>query len=398
MKSKNDSEFGGIDIKSILALAVRENASDIHFKSGLPPILRIDGRLVPIKNVERLLPEEVRRLAFKIMSQDNVERFKQDHQVDFAYSLPGLGRFRTNVFQQRGTPGIVFRTIPTNILSFNELNLPNGLEKISMEQRGLVLVTGVTGCGKSTTLASIINYINNKRTSHIITIEDPIEFLHKDKKSIITQREIGVDTESFTDALRGALRQDPDVILVGEMRDIETIEIALTAAETGHLVLSTLHTVDATESINRIVSSFPPYQQKQIRLQLASVLKAVISQRLLPKKDGKGRVPAVELLISTAMIRECIIEKDRTIEIHDAIAKGHTTYGMQTFDQSIMDLLKKNLVSYEEALRQASNPSDFALEFKGISSVSDQKWEVTEEKDEDEEGKDWGIDDSSDKL
>ncbi len=368
-----------IDLKKVLALALRERASDIHFKSGLPPIFRIDGRLIPVKGVERLRPEDVSKLGAAIMNEDQKERFRREHQVDLAYSIPGLGRFRANIFTQRGTVGIVFRVIPTYILSFEELNLPKILEKIAGEVRGLVLVTGATGCGKSTTLASMIDYINNTRTAHIITIEDPIEFLHRDKKSIITQREIGIDAVSFADALRGALRQDPDVILVGEMRDVETMEIALTAAETGHLVLSTLHTLDATESINRIVSSFPPYQQKQIRLQLATVLKAVISQRLVPRKDGKGRVPAVEVMVSTARIRECIMDKERTKEIAEAIATGYTTYGMQTFDQSLLNLLQKGLISYEEALRQASNPSDFALKVKGITSVSDQRWEGVEE-------------------
>ncbi len=368
-----------LDLKKVLAFALREKASDIHFKSGLPPILRIDGRLLPLKGADRLRPEDVSRLGASLMNEDQKARFKREHQVDLAYSVPGLGRFRANIFLQRGTVGIVFRVIPTHILSFEELNLPKVLERISSEVRGLILVTGVTGCGKSTTLAAMIDYINTTRTAHIITIEDPIEFLHRDKKSIITQREIGIDATSFAEALRGALRQDPDVILVGEMRDVETMEIALTAAETGHLVLSTLHTIDATESINRIVSSFPPYQQKQIRLQLASVLKAVISQRLIPKKDGKGRVPAVEIMVSTARIRECIVDKDRTREIPDAIAKGYTTYGMQTFDQSILYLLRKGLISYEEALRQASNPSDLALKFKGITSISDQRWEREEE-------------------
>lgn len=363
-----------IDLKKLLAFALKERASDIHLKSGLPPILRIDGRLVALKGVNRLSPEEVGRLGANIMNEDQKARFKRDHQVDLAYSVPGLGRFRANVFMQRGTVGIVLRVIPTYIPSFEELNLPKILKKISSEVRGLVLVTGVTGCGKSTTLAAMVDHINNTRTAHIITIEDPIEFLHRDRKSIITQREIGIDATSFVDALRGTLRQDPDVIMVGEMRDVETMEIALTAAETGHLVLSSLHTIDAAESINRIVSSFPPYQQKQIRLQLASVLKAVISQRLIPRKDGRGRVPAVEIMVSTARIRECIVDGEKTREIPDAIAKGHTTYGMQTFDQSLLYLLKRGLISYEEALRQASNPSDFALTFKGITSVSDQRW------------------------
>lgn len=368
-----------VDLNKVLALALRERASDIHLKSGLPPVFRIDGRLVSMKGVDRLSPEEVKRLGATIMNEDQKARFERDHQVDLAYSVQGLGRFRANVFMQRGTVSIVFRVVPVRILSFEELNLPPVLRRISEEVRGLVLVTGVTGCGKSTTLAAMVDYINRTRTAHIITIEDPIEFIHRDRRSMITQREIGIDTPSFPEALRAALRQDPDVILVGEMRDRETMEIALTAAETGHLVLSTLHTVDAAESVNRIVSSFPSHQQRQIRLQLASVLKAIVSQRLIPRKDGRGRVPAVEVMVSTARIRECIVDRERTREIPDAIGKGHTTYGMQTFDQSLLYLLEKGLISQEEALRQASNPSDFALKLKGVTSVSDQRWESLEE-------------------
>jgi twitching motility protein PilT len=279
-----------------------------------------------------------------------------------------------NVFQQRGAVGIVFRVIPIKIQSYEELNLPPVLEKIGAELRGLVLVTGVTGSGKSTTLASIMNHINNNRSGHIISIEDPIEFLHKDKRCIINQREIGVDANNFSSSLRGALRQDPDVIMVGEMRDLETVEIALMAAETGHLVLSTLHTIDAMETVNRIVSVFPPYQQKQIRIQLAGIIKSIISQRLIPTKDGKGRVPAIEVMVSTSRIRECIEDKEKTKDILDAISKGYTTYGMQTFDQSILELLKKGLISYEEAMSQASNPADFDLQVKGITSTSDMGW------------------------
>jgi twitching motility protein PilT len=252
------------------------------------------------------------------------------------------------------------------------------IEGVSMEQRGLVLVTGTTGSGKSTTLAAMIDHINSNRTCHIVTIEDPIEFLIRDRRSIVNQREIGVDTQSFANALRAALRQDPDVILVGEMRDFETIETAITAAETGHLVMSTLHTLDATETINRIISVFPPYQQKQVRLQLASILKAVISQRLVPRADGKGRVPALEVLVSTARVRECVADKDRTKELHDAIARGFTTYGMQTFDQSLMHLVRTGLVTYDEALKNVSNADDFALRFRGIASTSDGTWDEFE--------------------
>jgi twitching motility protein PilT len=268
----------------------------------------------------------------------------------------------------------VFRVIPFGVKTIDQLYLPKIIEKIAQENRGLVLVTGTTGSGKSTTLAAMIEYINTERTSHIMTIEDPIEFLVRDRRSIVNQREIGVDTHTFSAALRAALRQDPDVILVGEMRDFETIETAITAAETGHLVMSTLHTLDATETINRIISVFPPYQQKQVRLQLSTILKAVISQRLVPRADGKGRVPALEVLISTAFTRELIADKDRTKELPDAISKGHTTYGMQTFDQSLMGHVKSGVISYEEALKHVSNPDDFALRFRGIESTSDSEW------------------------
>jgi twitching motility protein PilT len=320
-------------------------------------------------------------MAFAIMNEYQKEKFKQTNEVDLAYGVPGLGRFRVNVFQQRGTLGVVLRVIPFKIQTIEQLMLPKVLEKIAAEQRGLVLVTGTTGSGKSTTLAAMIDHINATETCHIMTIEDPIEFLIRDKRSIVNQREVGVDTMSFGQALKSALRQDPDVILVGEMRDLETIETALTAAETGHLVMSTLHTLDATETINRIISAFPPYQQKQVRLQLGSVLKAVISQRLVPRADGKGRVPAIEVLLATARVKELIEDKERTKEIPEAIAQGHVSYGMQTFDQSLMVLLKSQVISYEEALRQASNPDDFALRVSGISGTSDSKWDSFEKAD-----------------
>jgi len=363
-----------MEINDILKIAIQAGASDIHLKAGMPPIFRIDGTLLPLKDAPRLPPEEVSRLAFSIMNDYQRQKFQQENDIDFAYGVPGLGRFRVNVFSQRGAVGMVMRVIPFKILPFESLNLPKVLEKIAMNERGLILVTGTTGSGKSTTLASMIDYINTNRTCHIVTIEDPIEFLIRDKRSIINQREIGTDTMSFAVAMRAVLRQDPDVIMVGEMRDLETMETALTAAETGHLVLSTLHTLDATESINRIVGSFPPHQQKQIRIQLASVLRAVISQRLVPRADGRGRVPAVEIMINTAFIRELIEDKDRTKEIPEVIAKSHISWGMQTFDQSLMFLFKNKLITYEEALRQATNKDDFALRVQGISSSDDSKW------------------------
>ncbi|MFT3837638.1 MAG: type IV pilus twitching motility protein PilT [Myxococcaceae bacterium] len=364
-----------MELNEILQIALRGGASDIHLKAGLPPMFRVDGSLVPLKDGKRLPPEEVARMAFGIMNEFQKEKFKSTNEVDLAYGVPGLGRFRVNIFQQRGTIGGVLRVIPFKVMSIRELYLPAILEKIAMEERGLVLVTGTTGSGKSTTLAAMIDHINANETCHIMTIEDPIEFLIRDKRSIINQREVGVDTMSFSQALKSALRQDPDVILVGEMRDLETIETALTAAETGHLVMSTLHTLDATETINRIISVFPPHQQKQTRLQLTAVLKAVVSQRLVPRADGKGRVAAVEILRVTGRVKELIEDKDRTKEIPDAISQGHTSYGMQTFDQSLMSLVKQGMISYQEALRQATNPDDFALRFQGISSTSDSKWD-----------------------
>ncbi len=364
----------GMALNEILKVAVKGGASDIHLKSGLPPMFRVDGALVPLKNGERMMPDEIQKMAFDIMTPAQQTRFDEHREADLAYGIAGLGRFRVNVFQQRGTVGIVFRVIPFGVKTIEQLHLPKVVERASQEHRGLILVTGTTGSGKSTTLAAMIEQINADRTCHIMTIEDPIEFLIRDRRSIVNQREIGVDTHSFSNALRAALRQDPDVILVGEMRDFETIETALTAAETGHLVMSTLHTLDATETINRIISVFPPHQQKQVRLQLTAILKAVISQRLVPRADGKGRVPALEVLVSTAYVRELIADKDRTKEIPEAIAKGYTTYGMQTFDQSLMQLVKEGLVTYEEALKNVSNPDDFALRYRGIASTSDSNW------------------------
>jgi twitching motility protein PilT len=364
-----------MELNDILRVAVKGNASDIHLKAGLPPLFRVDGALVPLKNGERLQPEGLVGVVDQLMSPSQKAYFDKNHEVDLAYSIAGLGRFRVNVFVQRGTIGVVFRVIPFGVKTIEQLDLPKVIERLAMESRGLILVTGTTGSGKSTTLAAMIDHINTNRTCHIITIEDPIEFLIRDKRSVVNQREIGVDTLSFANALRSSLRQDPDTILVGEMRDFETIETALTAAETGHMVMSTLHTIDAAETITRIVSVFPPHQQAQIRLQLASILKGVISQRLVPRADGRGRVPAVEVMVSTARVRECIADKDRAKELTDAIAKGYTTYGMQTFDQSLMAHVKKGLVTYDEALTHVANPDDFALRYKGIASTSDGTWD-----------------------
>jgi len=333
-------------------------------------MMRLRGALSPATEEKKLDPEDLVAMSAAIMSSNQRQKFKESQEVDLAYSVTGLGRFRCNIFQQRGTVGMVLRVIPMRIRTIDELGLPVILKAIASEERGLVLVTGTTGSGKSTTLAAIIDYINRTRSSHVMTVEDPIEFLHRDDKSMVNQREVAVDTRSFAQALRSALRQDPDVILVGEMRDFETIETGLLAAETGHLVFSTLHTLDATETVNRIIAVFPPHQQKQIRLQLASVLKAVISQRLIPRVDGEGRAPAVEVMISTPFIRDCIVDKEKTHLIHGSIAAGTSQYGMQTFDQSIFYLFEQKLITYDEAMRWASNKDEFKLKVQGISTTS----------------------------
>ena len=363
-----------IDINSLLKKAAQMKASDLHIKAGNQPIVRIDGRIIPLQDEKRLAPEDTLNLSKSIMNDYQWEQFEKAHDIDIGYSVPGLARFRCNCFMQRGTVSIVFRIVSMDILDIQELMLPVVLKKIALEPRGLILVTGTTGSGKSTTLASMVDYINLNKTRNIITIEDPIEFLHRDKKSIISQREIGHDTESFSKALRAALRQDPDVILVGEMRDFETIQTALTAAETGHLVLSTLHTSDAVETINRIITVFPPYQHKQVRIQLASVLRAIISMRLVPREDEQGRVPAIEVLLATTTIKSCIEDPDKTKLIPDYIAEGFSQYGMQTFDQSFLNLYKSGIISYEDALSRATNPDDFALKVKGILSTKE-SWE-----------------------
>jgi twitching motility protein PilT len=383
-----------MELNEILTIAVKARASDIHIKTGLPPVVRIDGKLRPIPNSHRLSSDVVLSMAHSMMNERQKEQFEKNFEADLSYGIPGVCRFRVSAYHQRGSVALVFRAISINIPSLESLTLPPILKKIALEERGLILVTGTTGSGKSSTLAAMIDYINENRTCNIITVEDPVEFLHRDKKSIISQREVGFDTLSFASALNGALRQDPDVILVGEMRDLETIETALTAAETGHLVMSTLHTLDASETINRIISVFPPFHQRQVRMQLSSIIKGVISQRLVPKIDGKGRVPAVEVMIGTARVKECIDDKEKTKQIPDAISQGFTTYGMQSFDQSLMQLYSSKLITYEEALRQSTNRDDFALKVSGISSTSNSSWDqftAEESKEESHENSTNGI-------
>jgi twitching motility protein PilT len=361
-----------VKIDDLLRDATACGASDLHIKAGSFAVMRVDGELKPVANSSRLTQDDTLDMAFSIMSNRQKQRFKETSEVDIAYGLSGVGRFRANVFQQRGTVSMVLRVIPDRVRTMSDLGLPPAVEQIGGEQRGLILVTGATGSGKSSTLAALIDHINSTRGGHIVTIEDPIEFLHRDKKSFISQREVDVDTRSFAEALRGALRQDPDVILVGEMRDHETIETALTAAETGHLVLSTLHTLDATETITRIVSAFPPHQQKSVRLQLAGILRAVISMRLVRASNGVGRVPAAEIMVSTGTIRDYIANEEKTSLIRDAIAAGTSQYGMQTFDQSLFNLFQSGLITMEEALRGASNPDEFRMRVSGICTSNDQ--------------------------
>jgi twitching motility protein PilT len=364
----------------VLQAARQLGASDVHLKAGLPPIFRIKGDLRTVKDVPPLSKEAVQEFAFAMMNPRQRDIFDKTWDIDLAYSTQDGVRYRVNVLQQRGNVGVVMRLIPPDVPPFEKLNLPKKVLQLADEHRGLILVTGITGSGKSTTLAAMVDYINASRPCHIVTIEDPVEYAFKDRRSVINQREVGFDTTSFAKALRAALRQDPDVILVGEMRDLETTEIAVTAAETGHLVLSTLHTVDAVETVNRIVSIYPPHQQAQARLQFAGAMKGVISQRLVARADGKGMVPAIEILVSTARVRELISDPKRTREIHDAIAQGRETYGMVSFDQSLTELVHKQYVTYQEALANATNPEDFALYFRGVSrggAVGDEGGRIT---------------------
>ena len=364
----------GLDLKAALQRMVREGASDLHLKVGRPPTLRLHGDLVPLA-MPTLRPEELRTLAEHLLPPTQLREFVEMREADFAINVPGIGRFRVNVYQQKGTVAFAMRSILHAAASIRELNLPPILEQIALRPRGLVLVTGVTGSGKSTALAAMIQHINERRASNIISIEDPIEFVHRDVQSHINQREVGTDTATFSQALRRVLRQDPDVIMIGEIRDLETLDVALKAAGTGHLVFSTLHTTDATLTINRILSFYPPHQQNEVRFALANALSAVVSLRLIPRADEPGRVPACEVLVNTEAVRDQIRDLSTTLNIPDLIKEGSVAYGMQSFDQSLMDWFSRGVISYESAQFYATNPAELALRVQGVNGSSDANWD-----------------------
>lgn len=360
-------------IEQLLRAMVDNKASDLHVRVGVPPVFRINGALTHLFET-RVDAQTMDTFLDDIMNRDQKRRFEETKECDFAVGARDMGRFRVNVFRQRGTIAMVVRHIKAKIPPFEELGLPDIIKQLSLTKRGLLLVTGTTGSGKSTCLAAMIDYINQNESVNVITVEDPIEFLHKDKKSIVSQREIGVDTLSYANALKAALRQDPDVLLVGEIRDLETMQIAMTAADTGHMVFATIHTTNATETIHRVLSMYPPHQHDEIRLLLSSVLAGIISLRLLPTKDGKGRVPAAEVMVNTGAIKEYLADKDKIDMVEQAIAEGHIQYGSQTFDQALYDHYINDRISYETAMDAATNPDDFDLKVRGISGTSDRGW------------------------
>jgi twitching motility protein PilT len=346
-------------IDELLAQVAKAGASDLHIKVGSPPMIRVDGEL---KNLEEppCSPDDTKDYAASLMSEKQIRRFSETNEIDFAYSATQVGRFRVNVYRQRGTISIALRQVMTQVPDFAGLHLPPAVQKLALEPRGMVLVTGSTGSGKTTTLAAMLDHINHHLRKHIVTIEDPIEILHRDHRCIVNQREVGLDTENYGTALKYVLRQDPDIIFIGEMRDQETVRTALTAAQTGHFVLSTLHTIDAAETVNRIIDFFPLYQQKQVRIMLAGSLRGIVSQRLLVRADGGGRVPAVEVMVMTGRIRDLILDPAQTHQIRNAVQEGEF-YGMQTFDQSLLDLYERGLINLSDAQLAATSPHDFRL-------------------------------------
>ncbi len=365
-----------MDLQQLLSECANRKASDLHLKAGSRPILRIHGHLEIQDDLPPVNQEFVRRSVMTLLGEQRYDLLMQGREIDLGYRLPGIGRFRVNTFLCQGEVRAVFRHVPERTPTFQELYLPKVLERLCMERRGMILVTGITGSGKSTTLAAMIGFMNRNRNDHVVTIEDPIEYVHDDNKCVISQREVGQDSVSFAHALRAALREDPDIILVGEMRDLETMEVALHAAETGHLVLSTLHTLNATETVNRVISTFPPHQEEQIRNQIAAVLQGIICQRLVVRADGKGRVPAVEVMLATGLLRDCIRDSTKTHDMPAFIAAGQAQYGMQTFDQSLLQLHREELITYETARDAATNPDDFDLKVKGILSTGEMTWET----------------------
>ena len=362
-----------MEFRRALEAMLEHGASDLHVKVGSRPQIRVDGRLRMLDEPAPS-PKELEAIVEQVLSPAQKQELSKTREMDFAISVPGLARFRANFYYQRGTPALVLRHVPLGVPAIEELNLPPTVEKLALLPRGLVLVTGTVGSGKSTTLASMIDAINRRLSKAIMTVEDPIEFLHRDDKSMISQREVGIDTDTYLEALKHILRQDPDVILIGEIRDRESMSIALMAADTGHLVLSTLHTVDATQTVNRILSFYPPHQHSEIRFLLASTLQSVVSLRLVPRSGGKGRVPACEILINTPTVKEYLMVQEKTHLIRSAIQEGATQYGMQSFDQSLMRLYRGGLITYEEALRNSTTPTEFELRVQGIHASSDTSW------------------------
>ncbi len=366
-----------MNIRSVLEKMIAARASDLHLKVGTPPVVRVDGVLYtldePAPNADQL-----RAVVQQLLNEEQRLHFSTHNEIDFAFGVAGLARFRANIFMQRGSPALALRHVPVDVPTLEDLGLPPLVRELAFAPRGLILVTGRTGSGKSTSLAAMIDAINRVTTRNVITVEDPIEFLHRDRLSFIHQREVGLDTRTFHDGLRYVLRQDPDIILVGEIRDLETMNTALMAADTGHLVLSTLHTTDVAQTIQRIISFYPPHQHEEVRMSIASNLRAVICQRLIPRRDGAGRVPAVEVMVNTPTIREYMTNPEKLPLIHTAVAEGVTQYGMQTFDQSVLSLLRDGTINEEEAIRNCNNPNELNLKLKGISATSDRLWQAVD--------------------
>ena len=367
-----------MNIRSVLEKMIAARASDLHLKAGTSPVVRVDGVLYTLDDPAPSA-QDLRDVSDQLLNDEQRLFFSTHNEIDFAFGVSGLARFRANIFMQRGTPALALRHVPVEVPSIDDLHLPAVVRELAFSPRGLILVTGRTGSGKSTTLAAMIDAINRVTTRNVITVEDPIEFLHRDRMSFIHQREVGLDTQSFLDGLRYVLRQDPDIILVGEIRNLETMNTALMAADTGHLVMSTLHTTDVVQTLHRIISFYPPHQHEEVRLSVASNLRAVISQRLIPRKDGTGRVPAVEVMMSTPTIREYILTPEKTPLIHSVVSEGVTQYGMQTFDQSVLTLMRDGVITEEEALKNCNNPNELGLKLKGISAASDRTWQSVDE-------------------